>query len=133
MHQRCDIAYWPDINLRAGQEGNSAIQIDGETALDLVEDHTFNLLASLELLFKTDPAFFAASLVARQNSFTQSIFHPVQINLDLIADFQIGRLAGDRKLLQRHAAFHLQADINHCLILFDCDNLAFDNTAFKGF
>jgi hypothetical protein len=38
VHQRGDVADRADIDLAARQEGHGAVQIDGEAALDLVED-----------------------------------------------------------------------------------------------
>ena len=45
MHQRADVAHGTDVDLAARQEGDGAIEIDRETALDLVEDDAFDALA----------------------------------------------------------------------------------------
>jgi hypothetical protein len=42
------------------------------------------------------------------------------------------RLAGCRELAQRHAAFALQADVDHGLVVFDCGDGALDHAAFEA-
>ena len=46
VHQRGDVADRPDVDLAARQEGHGAVEIDGEAALDLVEDDAFDALAA---------------------------------------------------------------------------------------
>jgi hypothetical protein len=48
VHQRADVADRTDVDLRARQEGHGAVEIDGEAALDLVEDDAFDLLVGVE-------------------------------------------------------------------------------------
>src|SRR5206468_6343310 len=60
VHQRSDVADRSDIDLRTRQEGDSAVEIDGEAALDLVEDDAVNLLVVVEGLLELAPAFLAA-------------------------------------------------------------------------
>src|SRR5690606_3788814 len=37
-HQRADVAHRADVDLRTGQEGRGAAQVDGEAALDATDD-----------------------------------------------------------------------------------------------
>ena len=64
VHQRGDIAHGADIDLRAGQEGDGAAEVDGEAALDAAEDDAFDALACGELRFQLIPRGFAAGAVA---------------------------------------------------------------------
>jgi hypothetical protein len=48
VHQRRHVADRPDVDLRARQESDRAVEIDGETALDLIEDDALDLLITLE-------------------------------------------------------------------------------------
>ena len=64
VHQRRDVADRADVHLAARQEGHGAVEIDGEAALDLVEDDAGDLLVVLERLFQLAPAFLAPRLVA---------------------------------------------------------------------
>ncbi len=93
VHQRADVADRTDIDLRARQEGHGAVEIDGEAALDLIEDDAVNLLVGVERLLELAPAFFAARLVARQHGFAERVLDALEIDLDLVADLD-GRSRG---------------------------------------
>src|SRR5207302_2268925 len=139
VHQRSDVADRADIDLRARQEGNGAVEVDGEAALDLVEDDAVNLLVVVEGLLELAPAFLAARLVARQHGFAERIFDPVEEHLDLVADLELAFAAGTGEFAQRHAAFGLQADVDDGHVLFNRNHLALDDGTFlqvaagKGF
>src|SRR6202161_2605170 len=77
VHQRCDVADRADVDLGARQEGDRAVEVDGEAALDLVEDDAVHLLVIVEGLFQLAPALFAARLVARQHGLAQRILDTV--------------------------------------------------------
>jgi len=79
---------------------------------------------------RTRPALFAASLLAAQHRLTEGVLHTLQVDLDLVPNLEVGGLARSRKLLQRHPAFHLQADVNDGHVLLDRDDLAADDVAF---
>src|ERR1700688_4157836 len=130
VHQRCDVADRTDVDLRARQEGNRAVEIDGEAALDLVEDDAVHLLVIVERLFQLAPAFLAARLVARQHGFAERIFDAVEKHLDLVADLEVAFAAGPCEFAQRHAAFGLQADVDDGHVLLDRNNDALDDGAF---
>ena len=98
MHQRADVAHRPHVDLAAGQEGHGAIEVDGEAALDLVEDDAFDLLLVVELLLQPGPALLAARLLARQHGLAQRVLHALEIDLDGVADLQLGRLAGHGRI-----------------------------------
>ena len=74
VHQRADIAHGSNVDLAARQERHRAVEIDGEAALDLVEDDPFDLLVLLERLLELDPALFAPRLVARGMATSPSAF-----------------------------------------------------------
>ena len=131
MHQRADVAHGADVDLRARQERDGAVEIDGEAALDLVEDDARDLLALLVQALEAGPAFLAASLVARQDSFTERILDALQVNLDGVADLDVARLAAETEFLQGHAAFHLEADVDDGEVLLDADDLALDDLSFE--
>src|SRR6202048_992721 len=130
VHQRRDVADGADIDLRARQEGYRAVKIDGEAALDLVEDDAVDLLVIVEGLLELAPAFLAARLVARQHGFAERILDPVEKHLDLVAHLEIAFAAGSCEFAQRHAAFRLQADVDDGHVLFNCNYLALDDGAF---
>ena len=94
VHQRRDVADRADVDLRARQEGHRAVEIDGEAALDLVEDDAVDLLVVVEGLLELAPAFLAARLVARQHGFAERILDAVEEHLDLVADLEVALAAG---------------------------------------
>ena len=130
VHQRCDVADRADIDLAARQERHRAVEVDGEAALDLVEDDAVHLLVVVEGLLELAPAFLAARLVARQHGFAERIFDAVEKHLDLVADLEFAVLAGSCEFTQRHAALGLQADVDDGHVLLDRNNDALDDGAF---
>src|SRR5882762_117734 len=130
VHQRGDVADRADIDLGARQERHGAVEIDGEAALDLVEDDAMHLLIVVEGLLELAPAFLAARLVARQHGFAERIFDAVEEHLDLVADLEVGLAAGTVEFAKRHAAFGLEADIDDGHVFFNRNNDALDDGAF---
>ncbi len=129
VHQRGNVAHRADVDLRARQEGHGTIEIDGEAALDLVGDLADHLLVLLEGDFETDPALFAASLVTRQNRFTERILDALKVNFHRIADLHLAIASPGAKLLERHAPLDLQADVDDGKVLLDGDDGALDDGA----
>src|SRR4029078_351084 len=93
VHQRGDVADRADIDLAARQEGHGAVEVDGEAALDLVEDDAFNALTLGELLFETDPALFAAGLLTAEHRFAKRVLDALDIDFDGVTDLEGGVLA----------------------------------------
>src|SRR5207237_1277024 len=123
VHQRRDVADRADIDLRARQEGHRTVEIDGEAALDLVEDDAVDLFVVLERLFELAPALLAARLVARQHGLAERILDAVEEHLDLVADLEIAFTARAGEFAQRHAAFRLPADGDNGHVLFTRNHL----------
>ncbi len=131
-HKRASIAHRTHIDLRAGQERNSAAQIDCKATLDATEDGAFDALFFLVGLFQTIPGFLAAGLVTADRGFATGVLDTIQENLDLIANGDFGGFTGICEFFQIDAAFHLVADIDDGLSRFDRDDLAFDDRPFLG-
>src|SRR5439155_2071658 len=119
VHQRPDIADRPDIDLAARQEGHGAVEIDGEAALDLVEDDAGHLFVALEGGFELAPAFLPPRLVAREHRLAERVLDPLQIDLDGIADLEFVRPPGAGELPQWHPPLGLRPDIDDGDILLD--------------
>ena len=132
VHERGDVADRANVHLRTRQEGHGAVQIDGEAALDLVEDEALDALAGVELRFKLDPAFLAACLLAAQHGFAKRVFDALDIDFDFVADLEIGFLALRAEFLQRHAALDLEADIDDRHVFLDGGDDALYDGAFGG-
>ena len=133
-HERGDVADRTNVDLRTGQEGDSAVEIDSEATLDLIEDDAVDLLAGFESLFELDPAFFAARLVARNDSFTERVFNALQVDFDNVADLRGSIAAANTsEFTDRHATFGLQTDVDDENIFFDTDNGSLNNGTLESF
>src|SRR5262249_3567755 len=130
VHQRRHVPDRPDVDLGARQERHRAVEIDREAALDLIEDDALHPLAVLEALFELAPALLAARLVARQDRLAERVLDPLEIDLDGVADLELGLPARTRELAQRHAAFGLGADVDDGEILLDPDDRALHHGPF---
>ncbi len=114
-----------------GQEGDRPVEVDGEAALDLVEDDPFDLLILLERLLELDPALLAPRLVARDDRFAERVLDPLEIDFDLVAEAG-GRVAAViGEFLEGHATFGLETDVDHGHVLFDRDDLALDDRSLE--
>ncbi len=132
VHQRSDVAHRTDVDLGARQERHGAVEVDGEAALDLVEDHAVDLLGLLERLLELDPALFAASLVARDDGLAERVLDALEIDLDGVADARRRVAAMIGEFLEGDPTFGLQTDVDQRHILFDRDDPALDDRTFKG-
>src|SRR5690606_4231128 len=117
----------------ARQERDGAAQVDGEAALDAAEDHALDAVAGAVFAFQLVPGGLAAGAVARQHRFAMGVLDTVDIDLDLVADLQLGLLARRGEFAQRHAAFALEADIDDGEIVLDTGDGADDDAAFEAF
>ena len=99
--------------------------------LTLLKITPVDLLALLVQLLEAGPALFAASLVARENGLTESVLDALEVDFDGVADLDIARLAANAELLQRHAAFHLEAHVDDREVLLDANDLALDDGTFE--
>ena len=130
VHQRADVADRANVHLAARQERHGAVEIDGEAALDAVEDHAFDALARLVFLLEPGPALLAPRLLARQHGLAGRILDALEIDIDLVADREIVRAARQAELFQGDAAFGLEPDVDYRNVLLDRDDGALDHTAF---
>src|SRR3546814_10447753 len=108
VHQRGHVAHRADIDLAAGQEGDGAVEVDGEAALDAAEDHTLDAAALGEFGFELVPCGFAAGAVTAQHRFAVRLLDAVDIDLDFVADLEVGLLPRPGEFAQRPPAFPLQ-------------------------
>ena len=114
-----------------GKKRDGAVEIDGKPALDPAEDHAGHPLIRLKALFELGPGLLAPRLLARQLGLAVLVLHPLEEDLDGVADMEIGLGAAGGEFLQRHAAFRFEADIDQHGIVLDGDDPAFDDRAFE--
>ncbi len=131
-HQRADIAHGAHVDLAAGQERHGAAEVDGEAALDAAEDRALDAVVLLVGLLEAVPRLLAARLVAADHRLAAGVLDPLEEDLDLVADADLGRLAGAGEFLEVDAAFNLEADVDDRLAVLDRDHLALDDRALVG-
>ena len=89
-----------------------------------------SLELAIDLLVRAGLA--AAGAVAGKHCFAIGVFDAVDIDFDFIADRKAVRLAGGGEFAQGHAAFALEADVDHGKAVFDCSDGALDDAAFEA-
>ena len=107
VHERRHVLDRADIDLAAGKECDGAVEIDGEAALDAIEDYALDLLAGVEFLLKLGPAILAARLLAAEHRFAGGILDALDVDFHLVANPDGGRLPGQCEFFKRDAAFGL--------------------------
>ena len=129
-HQRADVAHGADVDLRAGQEGRCAAEVDGEATLDATDDGTVDRHAFCEDDFQTGPGFFATGLVAADDGFTQGVLDALEVDFHVVADLRDHRAFADAELTGRDTTFGLQTHVDDDDVFFDADDAAVDDLAF---
>ena len=94
-------------------------------------DDAGDLLVALERLLELAPALLAARLVTREHRLAERVLDALQIDLDGVADLDLGLPAGTGELAQRDAAFGLRAHVDDRKVLLDADDFALDDGAFR--
>src|SRR5271166_1590112 len=130
IHQRGNVPDRPDVDLASRQECHRPVEIDSKPALDLVEDDALHFLVAVEGFFQLAPAFLAASLIAREHRLAQRVLNPLEIDLDRVADLEVGGAARRCEFAQRHTTFGLRADVDDREVLLDADDGPLDHRSF---
>ena len=131
VHQRGDVAHRADVDLAARQEGDGARQVDGEAALDAAEDDALDALVGGVLRLERVPRGFAAGAVARQHRLAHRVLDAVDIDLDLVADADLGLHAGGGEFAERNAPLRLEPDVDHRKVVLDRGDAALDHPPFE--
>ena len=100
-----DVADRADVDLAAGKEGDGAVEVDGEAALDPAEDDALDAVAGGEFGLELVPGGLAAGAVAAQHRFALVVLDPVDIDFDVVADRDLGLLARRGEFAERNPAF----------------------------
>ena len=132
VHQRSGVAHRAHVDLAARQERHRAAEVDGEAALDAAEDRALDPLFLLVGLLEPVPGLFAAGLLAAEHRLAAGVLDPVEVDLDDVADGDLGRPAGGREFLQVDTAFHLVADVDDGLSGLDREHSALDDRPLLG-
>ena len=87
---------------------------------------------SLKRALEPVPALLAARLVAAEDGLAAAVLEALDIDVDPVADPDLGRLAVGAELLERHPAFGLQPDVDHHLVIVDIDHGTLDDGTFES-
>src|SRR5262245_21633964 len=90
---------------------------------------TFSLLLKA---FSSLPQLSSRPALAREDGFPERILHPLQVDLDGVADLDLRLTARPGEFAQRHAPFGLGPDVDDSEVLLDADDLAFYDGALLG-
>jgi hypothetical protein len=131
-HQRARVAHGAHIDLGAGQEGHGTAEIDGEATLHAAEDGAFDALFVRHRPFPDGPRRLRGGHLVADHGLAARVLDAAQIDLDLVADFDLGRFARACEFLEVDPAFHLVADIDDGLSRLDGDDLALDDRPLVG-
>lgn len=131
-HQRASVTHGAHVNLRTGQEGHGAAEVNGEATFDATEDSTFNTCIVSIGFFQAIPGFFTAGHLTRDDGFATGVFSGAEENLNFVAFSNFCRFAGVCEFFDVDAAFHLVAYVDDGLAVLDGNDLAFDNRTLFG-
>ena len=120
----CGLAYRAHIHQGAGQERADALDVDGETALDLAVDDAVNHLVGCVCRFEVFPRLGALGFLTGQLGLAETVFHGFEGNLDFITDGQGALTRGIGELGTRNDAFGLQARVDGHPLVIDVDHHA---------
>ena len=104
------------VDLRTGEEGLDAEDIDDHAALGAALDVTLDDLVLLQGLIDTIPALELTGLLVRESQLAVLVLGRLDVDLDLVTDLQIGIVA---ELRYGDHALALVADVHQHLALGD--------------
>ena len=113
-HQGANVAHRPDIDLTAWQEGYGAGEIHGKAALDPTKYDAGHALTVAEGLLKLGPSLFALGLFPAEHGLAVLVLHALDIDFDLVPDFDFRDLTAFGEFLQGNPPFGLQANVDYC-------------------
>ncbi|MNC27163.1 hypothetical protein D3C75_753260 [compost metagenome] len=121
------VAYRTHVNQRTRQECADAVDVHGETTLDLAVDDALDHFFGSERSFQNDPALGALGLLAGQLGLAEAIFHGVQRDVNFVTnlDGQFALLIVE--LLDRDDALGLEAGMHGDPVTVDVDHDAGDD------
>ena len=129
-HKGANIADRTHVYLAARQKRHGAGKIDGESAFYAAENRTRYPFGFLESDLKERPRLFTAGAFSAENGFAIPVFHPFQIDVDDIADLNLGGLTRHPEFLKRNAALGFKTHIDQHVVTFDRKHRSLDHGTF---
>ncbi len=125
-----EVADGAQVNLRAGQERVRAVNVDGESALDAVDDDGLDRLLLVVGLFDFFPGMDALRLLEGEVDVAFLGLALGAHDLDLVAGLELGLALVIEHFRQRQHAFRLGADIDDHVSAGELENRALDDAIF---
>jgi hypothetical protein len=107
-------------------------EVDGEAALHAAEDMALDLAGVGEGALEPVPALLALGLLAAEDDLATLVLEAFDEHLDIVTDPDLGRLPRRAELLERHAAFRLEADVDDDDVVIKPDHGAADDAALEA-
>ena len=128
--QRVEIAHRPDVNLRSRQERADA-DVDGETALDPLDDAADDDLPFLVGLLDLVPDLHLLGLLAREHDVAFAVFGALEQHVDRVAGLRRHLAALVDEFFDGDDAFGLEADVDDDFRRRHFDDRALDDFTFR--
>ncbi len=126
-------AHGANIHQGTRQEGAQAVDVDGETTLDLAADLAGDGLVGFVGFFQFFPGFRAAGFFAGQARSAETVFHSLQRNLNFVAHLEVAFAVLVLELTDRNDAFGFETGMDGHPVLVDIDDNTGDNGAGRHF
>ncbi len=126
--ERLEVLDRLDVGEAAGQEGAHA-DVDGQAALDAVDDAALDDAAFLEALLDVGPDPHPLGLRVREQHVPLDVLGALEQHLDLVADLDRELAFHVAELVDRDQTLRLVADVDHHRVVVDRDHLAADDLA----
>jgi hypothetical protein len=127
LEQGVEVGNLAQVDLRAGQKGLDAEQVDHDAALDAAGDGAEHQLLALEGLADALPHAHEVGALLGEDDLALVVLDLVEVDLDLGAGNQL-RLVAELGLLDH--ALGLEADVDEDVVAGDADDAALDDAAF---
>ena len=128
--QRVEVAHRAHVDLAAGEERAHA-DVDGETALDALDDAADDDLALGEGLLDLVPDLHLLGFFAREDDVAVAVLGALEQHVDDVARLHHHRAVLVEELVDRDDALGLVADVDDDFVVGDLQDRALDDLAFR--
>ena len=128
--QRVEVPHRPHVDLRSRQERAHA-DVDGQPALDALDDAADDHLAILVGLLDLVPNLHLLGLLAREDDVALTVLGPLEQHVDRVAGLRRDLAGLVDEFFDRNDAFGLEADVHDDFSGRHFDDGALDDFAFR--
>ena len=128
--QRVEVAHGAHVDLAAGEERAHA-DVDGEPALDALDDAADDDLAIREGLLDLVPDLHLLGFFAREDDMAVAVFGALEQHVDDVAGLHHDGAGLVEELVDRDDAFGLVADVDDDFVFVHLEDGALDDLTFR--